>query len=97
MYGQKYLVAIESSLIAMMEPILNPLWVYISYGGQSGMWALAGGIVRITALIFRFYWVEVREKTDLPDIKFVIHYFFYFFSECIRTFACFGFKKFVEM
>ncbi len=66
MYGQKYLVAIESSLIAMMEPILNPLWVYTSYGGQPKMWALAGGIVRITALKFRFYWVEVREKQIYP-------------------------------
>ena len=62
MYGQKYLAAIESSLIAMMEPLLNPLWVFIGYGERPGLWALVGGMVIIVALIFRLYWVEVREK-----------------------------------
>lgn len=66
MYGQKQLAAIESSLIAMMEPILNPLWVFIGYGEQPGLWAIAGGLVIIAALIFRLYWVEVREKRIYP-------------------------------
>nr|HMU05829.1 EamA family transporter [Saprospiraceae bacterium] len=66
MYGQKYLAAIESSLIAMMEPILNPLWVFIGYGERPGLWAIAGGLVIIAALIFRLYWVEVREKRSYP-------------------------------
>lgn len=66
MYGQKFLAAIESSLIAMMEPILNPLWVFIGFGEKPGMWALVGGMIIIAALIFRLYWIEVYEKKIYP-------------------------------
>ncbi len=62
LYGQKHLPAIESSLIAMLEPILNPVWVFIGYGEFPGYWAIAGGLVIITALIFRLYWIEIYEK-----------------------------------
>jgi drug/metabolite transporter, DME family len=65
LYGQKHLPAIESSLIAMLEPILNPVWVFIGYGEFPGYWALAGGLIIIAALIFRSYWIEVREKKQL--------------------------------
>lgn len=65
LYGQKLLPAIESSLIAMLEPILNPVWVFIGYGEFPGYWAIAGGLVIIAALIFRSYWIEVREKKQI--------------------------------
>lgn len=62
LYGQRHLPAIESSLIAMLEPILNPVWVYIGYGENPGVWAILGGLIIILALIFRLYWIEVRQK-----------------------------------
>lgn len=61
-YGQKYLPAIESSLIAMLEPILNPVWVFIGYGENPGWWAISGGIIIIFALTFRLWWIEIKEK-----------------------------------
>jgi len=66
LFGQKYLPAIESSLISMLEPLLNPVWVFIGYGENPGYWALVGGLVIIAALIFRLYWIEVREKQRYP-------------------------------
>lgn len=65
LYGQEHLPAIESSLIAMLEPILNPVWVYIGYGEYPGNWAVIGGLVIIAALVIRLYWIEVREKEYL--------------------------------
>jgi drug/metabolite transporter (DMT)-like permease len=62
LYGQKHLPAIESSLIAMLEPILNPVWVFLGYGESPGFWAIVGGLIIICALIFRMYWIEIREK-----------------------------------
>ncbi|MGB4960363.1 MAG: EamA family transporter, partial [Saprospiraceae bacterium] len=59
LYGQKILPAIESSLISMLEPILTPIWVFVGYGENPGFWALIGGIVIISALIFRIYWIEI--------------------------------------
>ena len=66
LFGQKYLPAIESSLISMLEPLLNPVWVFIGYGENPGYWAMVGGLVIIAALIFRLYWIEVREKQRYP-------------------------------
>lgn len=65
LYGQKHLPAIESSLIAMLEPILNPVWVFIGYGEYPGNWAVLGGLVIIAALVFRLYWIEIREKRNI--------------------------------
>ncbi|KXK40771.1 MAG: EamA family transporter [Saprospiraceae bacterium] len=61
-YGQKYLPALESSLIGMIEPLLNPVWVFIGYGENPGLWAVAGGLLIIGTLVFRMYWLEVQSK-----------------------------------
>jgi drug/metabolite transporter, DME family len=66
LFGQKYLPAIESSLISMLEPILNPVWVFIGYGENPGYWAIVGGLVIIAALIFRLYWIEMHQKQGYP-------------------------------
>ncbi len=62
LYGQRHLHAIESSLIAMLEPILNPVWVFWGYGENPGYWAIIGGLVIIASLAFRHYWIEILEK-----------------------------------
>ena len=62
LYGQKHLPAIESALIAMLEPLLNPVWVFIGYGEHPGNWAIAGGLIILLTLVFRLYWIEFREK-----------------------------------
>ncbi len=62
----EYLPAIESSLISMLEPILNPVWVFIGYGENPGYWAIVGGLVIIAALIFRLYWIEMHQKQGYP-------------------------------
>jgi drug/metabolite transporter, DME family len=62
LYGQKHLPAIESALIAMLEPLLNPVWVFVGYGEHPGNWAIAGGLIILLTLVFRLYWIEFREK-----------------------------------
>jgi drug/metabolite transporter, DME family len=58
--GQRHLSATESSLISMLEPILNPVWVVIGYGEVPGIWALAGGLLIILTLIVRMFVVKSR-------------------------------------
>jgi drug/metabolite transporter (DMT)-like permease len=58
LYGQKHLPAIESALIAMLEPILNPVWVFVGHGEHPGNWAITGGAIIVAGLIFRLYWTE---------------------------------------
>ena len=49
----KHVTALEASLIPVIEPILNPVWVYIFLGEAPGSWALAGGIIVIAAVTVR--------------------------------------------
>lgn len=42
---------LSCSLIGMIEPLLNPLWVALFYGEVPEMFALIGGIVVITSVI----------------------------------------------
>lgn len=52
-FGLKRVSALESSLVAMLEPILNPVWVMIGYGETPGLFAIIGAIIIILALTFR--------------------------------------------
>jgi drug/metabolite transporter, DME family len=41
---------IDASLIGFIEPLLNPVWVFIFIGERPSQWALAGGGIIITAI-----------------------------------------------
>lgn len=78
-YGLARVQAIEGSLIAMIEPVLNPLWVLIGYGESPGFWAGVGGAVIITAVAFRTIVVDwyiysrkriaLKKKSLTEDLK----------------------------
>jgi len=51
--GIRRVPAAEASLISMLEPVLNPLWVLIGFGERPGRWALAGGAIVIAAVVVR--------------------------------------------
>jgi len=43
--GIKHIPALEANLIGTLEPILNPIWVYVFLGERIGSYALIGGLV----------------------------------------------------
>ena len=51
-----YAVAIQSAplltctLLGVLEPLLNPLWVYLFAGENPGVWSLIGGLIVVTAI-----------------------------------------------
>ncbi len=47
------LAALESSLIAMVEPVLSPVWVLVATGERPSRDALIGGAIIISAVVFR--------------------------------------------
>lgn len=61
-YGLKRVEAIEASMISMLEPVLNPVWVLIGYGESPSFFALIGGVIIITAIGVRTFIVE-RART----------------------------------
>ena len=43
--GIKHIPALEANLVGTLEPILNPLWVFLFLGESMGVFALLGGLV----------------------------------------------------
>ena len=62
-YGQRRIPALESSLISMLEPILNPVWVIIWYGEFPSVWSIAGGTIILLALIARMWYISRLKPT----------------------------------
>jgi len=59
----RHVPALESNLILMLEPVLNPLWVFLVIGESPAPLALVGGAVVLGAIAVRAI-VGVR-RTDL--------------------------------
>ncbi|WP_322796766.1 DMT family transporter [Tepidiforma sp.] len=59
-YGMATVGALEASLIGLLEPVLNPVWVLLFLGERPGRWAVLGGAVIIGAVAVRTVLAERR-------------------------------------
>lgn len=53
-YAIRHVKALEATLITTIEPILNPVWVFLILGEVPGKFALIGGLVVIGAITARY-------------------------------------------
>lgn len=65
-YAIKRLAALEVILIATMEPIMNPLWVFLFNGEVPGPMAIAGGMVVVGAVLARGLAMSIGGQRALP-------------------------------
>ncbi len=49
----RHIRAVEGILIPMIEPVLNPVWVFLMMGEQPSPLALVGGAIILGAVLFR--------------------------------------------
>ncbi len=56
----KKVTAIEAILIPILEPVLNPFWVFLFLGEVPGSWAIVGGVVVILAITGRCLYTTLR-------------------------------------
>jgi drug/metabolite transporter (DMT)-like permease len=49
--GIKHIPALEANLIGTLEPVLNPIWVFLFYGESMGKFALIGGLVVLGGVV----------------------------------------------
>ena len=52
------------SLLGAVEPLLNPVWVFIFDGEAPGMWALIGGVVVVVTITVWCVYGDMREKAE---------------------------------
>jgi drug/metabolite transporter (DMT)-like permease len=51
--GLKHVTATEASLMGMLEPIANPIWVFLFLGERPTLYSLAGGAIVLGAIAWR--------------------------------------------
>jgi drug/metabolite transporter, DME family len=51
--GLKRIYAVEASIISMIEPVLNPVWVIIGYGEVPSITAIIGGLIILGSIVTR--------------------------------------------
>jgi len=50
----KRVTAVEATIVPVIEPILNPIWVFIGLGEMPGVWAIVGGVLVLLTVSLRF-------------------------------------------
>ena len=68
----RYITAVEVSLLALLETILGPLWVWIGVGEQPSDLAIVGGVVVVASLALNEFLGLYRQRTveaPLPSGK----------------------------
>ncbi|MBX2976010.1 MAG: EamA family transporter [Ignavibacteriaceae bacterium] len=66
-WGLKKVYAIEASLISMIEPVLNPVWVFIGYGEQPSNWAILGGVIILFGIGLRTFILDKYSQRRIKD------------------------------
>jgi drug/metabolite transporter (DMT)-like permease len=59
----KYVTALETSLIGAIEPVLNPVWVFLMLGEKPGLWAMIGGSIILVAVTIRCVKTAMAQPT----------------------------------
>ncbi len=47
--------SLDASVIGFIEPLLNPVWVFLFLGERPGFWALIGGAIILFAVVFHTF------------------------------------------
>jgi drug/metabolite transporter (DMT)-like permease len=56
----KNVSAIEAILVPIMEPILNPIWVFLFIGEKPSYWCLIGGLIVLVSVTLRCIYGSYR-------------------------------------
>lgn len=65
--GIKYVSATESMIIAMLEAILNPIWVFLGVGEVPTIYSIVGSVIILLAVLWRTLMVKPVEKIGIVD------------------------------
>jgi drug/metabolite transporter (DMT)-like permease len=63
--------SIDASIIGYVEPVLNPVWVFLFIGERPSGWAMTGGAIIIASVIIHLL-IATRAKADrrvTPELK----------------------------
>ncbi|HYO75844.1 MAG TPA: EamA/RhaT family transporter, partial [Thermoanaerobaculia bacterium] len=59
--------ATEASLTGMLEPVGNPIWVFLFLGERPSAFAMAGGVIVLAAIAWHTMQGEPAAEMPPPD------------------------------
>jgi len=65
--GLKYVTATESMIIAMLEAVFNPIWVFIGIGEKPSDYAILGGIIIFITILLHNLSSVRKNKFNIVD------------------------------
>jgi DME family drug/metabolite transporter len=65
--GLAYVTATQASLTGMLEPVSNPIWVFLFLGEKPSVYAIAGALVVLTAIAWHTMSGEPALDMPAPD------------------------------
>jgi len=65
--GVKYISATESMIIAMLEAILSPIWVFLGVGEVPSGYAIAGSLIILITIVWRNLFLKPGEKIEIIE------------------------------
>lgn len=65
----KKITALESTFISLIEPLLNPLWVFLTIGELPGRWSVVGGMVVLISITVSCLKPKRDDSIELIDNK----------------------------
>lgn len=68
-YAIKRVRALEAVLIPSIEPLINPMWVFLFTAEVPGKWAFIGGSLVLAAVTLRGFAVAYSGRPPLPAVK----------------------------
>ena len=68
-YAIKRVRALEAVLIPSIEPLINPMWVFLATGEAPGMWSFLGGTLVLAAVTVRGMVTVYSGKFIFPTVK----------------------------
>jgi len=67
--GLKKIPALTASLISMIEPILNPIWVFLFAGEIPSFSCIAGGFLILGFVAFRIIYIEKTKTKNFAQVN----------------------------
>jgi drug/metabolite transporter (DMT)-like permease len=65
--GLGYVTATQASLTGMLEPVANPIWVFLFLGERPSLFAIVGAAIVLTAIAWHTLSAETVMELPAPD------------------------------
>jgi drug/metabolite transporter (DMT)-like permease len=56
--------SLDAGIIGYVEPVLNPVWVFLVLGERPSQWALLGGAIIVAAVAAHTLWEARRRRGE---------------------------------